>query len=341
MNFLKRSSWFLLILSIGLICVIGSGGGGSDSTTTTDNTITFTAEVQNLSSGSIPGEISRTNISPSVYKIALVNFWFIKDDDTEVNILNPDSASPTYTETSPLIVDFSSTTTSQELLSNATLGAGTYTGYKMQFLYLEMRLASDFHLPGISQGAEFPTGVSTDILDSPANYDYRLYFDALGKYWKRDFAVELTADSDIWFWMRRQVENVDDLRNFFIAVADNTHPPGGAGSTSTIDLFNDPDFWGEEDDYDVTGNPIIVGTHSTVGGVSATLEDSFTIGTASYDITLYVDVEEKFSYGEEGTAPGGVTFTANVLDLGPSYGADQYGDIGLHPFVPGFSVEVE
>lgn len=352
MAFLKdviKTFYFLLIAGIGVTSIIASGGNGSSTTSSSssnssssDGNVTFTAEIQNLSIESSSMNLYRSvNITPSVYKIALVNFWFIKDDNTEVNILNPDSNNPTYTEDNPLVIDFSSLETSRELLSGVTLETGTYTGYKMQFLYLEMRLHADFHLPDISQGDEFPSGISTDIMDDPAYYDFRLYFNAMGKYWKRDFVAELDAGTDEWFWMRRAVEDGGDEQNFFIAVADNTHPPGGSAPTSTIDLFADDEFWGAEEDYSNSDDPIIVGTHSTAGGVDANLDDSFTIGDGSYEITLYVDVGDTMNYSEDGTAPAGVTFTENVLDLGPGYGADLYGDQGLHPFVPRFSVDVE
>ncbi|MBN1850269.1 MAG: hypothetical protein JW932_16985 [Deltaproteobacteria bacterium] len=96
-----------------------------------------------------------------------------------------------------------------------------------------------------------------------------------------------------------------------------------------------------EEDYANSNDPIIVGTHSTAGGVDAVLDESFTIGEGSYEITLYVDVEGTMNYSEDGTPPEGVTFTESVLDLGPGYGEDLYGDQGLHPFVPRFSVVVE
>ena len=64
-------------------------------------------------------------------------------------------------------------------------------------------------------------------------------------------------------------------------------------------------------------------------------------GDGSYNITLYMDVENTMNYSEDGATPAGVTFTENVLDLGPGYGTDQYDDQGLHPFVPRFSIEVE
>jgi hypothetical protein len=284
---------------------------------------------------------AQVNVTPSAYKLALVNLWLIKDDDTEVNIINPDEGSPTYTEASPLIIDFTSAGDAKALLSADTFEAGTFEGYKMQFLYIEMELPVVFHLPDPVWETDY---LNAALLDGEERVcRLRLYFNATGKYWKRDFVVELDEDSDVWYWMRREVENVVGHRNFFIAVASNDHPPGGAGWQSTIDLFADAEFWGDEADYNDSSDPIIVGTHSTAGGVNADLPEGFTIPESLnrfYNIDLAVDVEDTMNFAEDWDPPAGVDFTTGTLDLGPGYGADQYGDGGLHPFLPGFRVTV-
>jgi hypothetical protein len=327
---------------------------------TGDGTISLTAVVRHLGAlGSTPavypsrssGERSKpkaggsesaaVNLTPCAYHIALVNFWFLREDSTEVSVLNPIEGTPQYTESNPLIVDFSSGNFTQELLSDASLPEGTYIGYKMQFLYLEMRLPAALHFPSVARETDLPgTLVSGDLDNVQGNYSFRLYFNATGACWKRDFVVELVEGADQWFWLRRDLEDRDGIRNFIIAVAGNSHPPGGAGSNSTIDLFDDPDFWGAQDLYSSSDNPIIISTLSTAGGVNATMDRSFTISGDSLDVTLAVDVQNTLNYSEDGVAPAGAVFSPDVLDLGPGYAGDSYGDRGLHPFVPRFSILV-
>jgi len=129
-------------------------------------------------------------LSPSVYKIALVNFWLIKEDNTEINLINPDASNPTYTESKPLIIDFTSEDP-QKLFSLDTLSAGTYTGYKMQFLYLVMRLPAVFHLPDIAVESDLTDIILADYLGLRLSRDFRLYFNAIEPYWKKDFVVKL------------------------------------------------------------------------------------------------------------------------------------------------------
>ncbi len=313
--------------------------------------IKVTATVSNLPASAIMlrnfmnvGILSNeTLVTPSTYKLALVNFWFLKSDGTQVSVINTDEANPTYTEERPLIVDFSKAGASKELFSGTTFTAGTYTGYKMQIVYIEMALPCAFHVPTPSWETEY---TSSSILDTSLTRSFRLYFNALGKYWKRDFVVELTADSGEWYWLRRGVN--DSFKNFFIGTTANAHPIGGAGPTSIVDLFDAPDFWGDADSYNSSASPIIIGTHSTAGGVNATMAQSFTIPatlTEFFNIDIKVNVSNTMMFGEHtNTAPAGVTFFSNVLDLGPSGGVGDpmpiYGDAGLHPLMPIFTITV-
>ena len=280
------------------------------------------------------------NITPSSYKIALVNFWLIKSDGTTVNIINSNEKAPTYTESSPLIVNFTSNAVAQQLFATKAIQPGTYTGYKMQFLYLEMSYPVIFHKPAIGVESDYP--MATNLMNKTNYFNFRLYFNAYGKYWKRDFVAELETNSNQWFWMRRSVEDKAGVRNFFISVANNNHPSGNGAPDSTIDLFDNPDFWGQASDYSSSANPVIVGTHSTVGGVSAILEGSFTIPSSleqNMVLEVTVDVTNTMNFWEYATATNGMS--PGYLDLGPGYGADNYGDKGLHPFMPKFSVKVQ
>lgn len=327
------------LFAAGLVWVLCSCSSGSSSG------VKLVAKVSNLTVASSSvladravrrawaAESQSLNITPTVYKLALVNFWLINEGGTDVNVL-------TRSEDNPLIIDFSAPDTSQELVSTSTFEAGTYTGYKMQFLYIEMRLPVSFHTPHIEE-ADYPAYAS--LVDTTVNRDFRLYFNAIGKYWKRDFVAELDADSDEWYWLRRGVEDSPGVKNFFIAVASNDHPSGNSGPQSTIDLFDAPEFWGDAADYSSNASPIIVGTHTTAGGVNATLAEGFTIPSTLdglYTMTLTVNVQNTMNYGlSSDPAPG--TQTEDVLDLGPSYGQPIYGDAGLHPMLPVFTFSVE
>ena len=242
-------------------------------------------------------------------------------------------------------MDFSSGDVTQELLAGATLEAGTYIGYKIQFLYLEMQFPTYFHVPGICVEDELLDGMGIEDIDGEEGYyNFRLYFNAHGKFWKRDFVVQLDDSSDAWYWLRREVENSDAYNNFFISAVDNDHPSGGAGPDNTIDLFNDPDFWGEAENYDDADSPIIVDSTNSGGGLNVQMNE-FTIDGGEYDVTLYVDVANTFNFWEDAdAAPVGVTFNAGTLDLGPGYnpggGTEAYGDYGLHPMLPAFSLKM-
>lgn len=362
-----RPMLVIFIVLLGLLAIIATGcSSGSSSTTSTTTTSEETEEtgyklsaiVENLSAAAASklaglavknnlvsdyavGDLVDVNATPSVYKLALINFWLIDEDDNEVNILNPDEDNPTYTEDNPLIIDFTSPGDAEELLSGDTIAAGTYTGFKMQFLYIEMELPVVFHLPAIAVESDY-TDVD-DIKDVEITRNFRLYFNAIGKYWRRDFVVELDEGTDEWYWMRRELEDQDGYRNFFISVADNDHPPGGAGPDNVIDLFADEEFWGPDDEFDSSENPIIVGTHSTAGGLSVSMENDFTIPDTLeefFNLDLMVDVINTMNFKEEeGAAPAGVVFTDGVLDLGAGCGGEIYGDSGLHPMMPHFSLE--
>lgn len=348
----------VIILNAG--CGGGGGGGGiidtGGGTPGGPGTVNLTMKISNLQASSDQaisnaladnGISSEANISPLIYKIALVNFWLIKDDNTEINLINPDEDNPVYTEENPLVVDFSSGTLTEQLLTDATLPEGTYTGYKMQFLYMEMQFPVYFHLPLICVESDLanllgfdPEDFIPEEITDELTCNFRLYFNAYDKYWKRDFVVNLNMEGydDEWFWLRREVDLNNS--NFFISVTENTHPSGGAGPDNTIDLFDDPEFWGSSDDYDDSANPVIITSGSTVGGLNATIEP-FTVSGGEYNITVNIDVGNTLNYTDNSSELAGVIFHTDLLDLGPAYGEDNYGDIGLHPFLPAFNVVSE
>lgn len=276
------------------------------------------------------------NISPSDYSIALVDFWLVDDKGVSTSLLNPDPALPVYTDTAPCLVNF--TNGAAEILQGAVIAPGTYVGYKMRFLYLEMTYPVAFHVPDFSPDASNP--LYAPYLDTVNDYKLKLFFNAVDNFWKRDVIVELETDSNEWFWMRRSLQG--DNNTFFLPVtSDAVHLPGGAGPTSLIDLFSDPAFWGTDETIADPATPIIIDSSSTVGGLNVGIEE-FTLADGQAVLVLEVDVAETFNFWEDPEkVPVGVTFNDRVLDLGPGYGLDVYGDQGLHPFLPHFNFHVE
>ncbi len=295
-------------------------------------TVSLKAEL----AGVVARASTSVNISPGDYSIALVDFWLVDDQGVSTSLMNPDSAAPVYTDTSPRLVNF--TNGAAEILQDAEIAPGTYVGYKMRFLYLEMTYPVAFHVPDFSPDSANPLYVP--YLDTVNDYRLKLFFNAVDNFWKRDVIVELEKDSNEWYWMRRSLEGENNT--FFLPVtAEAEHLPGGAGPTSLIDLFSDPEFWGSDDTIADPDTPIIIVSGSTVGGLNAEIKP-FTLVDGATDLVLEVDVAETFNFKEDpDTVPDGVTFYDGVLDLGPGYGLDVYGDQGLHPFLPRFNFHVE
>ena len=312
---------------------------------------------------------SSCSISPSSYKMTLADFVLIKDDETTVSLLNTDNS--TYSLSSPLSVDFSSGD-NQTLISLANLSAGTYTGYKMLFLYMDMPLPVKFHLPSVSTSSDWETDVDnvsqylssntdpTEAVTSSNTRKFRMYYNANGKYWKRDFVVQLDNSTNSWYWLRREVDNSSGTRNFFIAVDNNTHPSGGSGPNNTLDLFEDGSFWGTTNMSDAeklthyADNSTNTEVWVQTDGTDTILSESFSIPSSLdklYTINLKIDISGTMMYDEGGFVTDYATdasvvldntssTSAGVLDLGPSYSTKVYGDAGLHPRVPAFTVTV-
>jgi hypothetical protein len=276
------------------------------------------------------------SITPSIYNLALVNFWLIDKDGGTIDILNEDENNPSYTIENPKILSFNDNSLI-DLISERSIPSNEYTGYKMEFLYIEMELPVSFHSP-------YDPSVETEI-DNPQNYfdqeltkTFRLYFNSIGDYCKRDFVVQLEDNSDIWYWLRREVSN--NAQKFFIKnnpEIEGEHPPGGPGPESIIDLFSDEQFWGRDDALCTPNLPIIVGTHTSAGGIDCRLEGSLIIDEASEELRLMIDVTNTMLYEEAENADA--ILLNDVLDLGPgTFEGGVYGDFGLHPTLPRFEV---
>jgi len=283
------------------------------------------------------------NLTPSAYKMAVTYFALIKDDGTEVKVTEK-------TDSDPLIVDFSKEKpgTLIDFFDGARLPRGKYVGYKIRFLYMEMKYPAAFHVPA--------TICVTDSSDSyvtatsPTDYTFRQYFNTISPFWKRDFVVEkpVTADptDTSWFWLRREVDT--SHTSFFINSETVSHPAGGAGPDNILDLFANDAFWGDSGDYDDPSVLITIESGDATGGLDASMEE-FTLKVDTV-LLLDVDISNCMNYKEDQPAipPSGITFTNNVMDLGPTYDpipigdgdAQNYGDRGFHPFMPKFKMAV-
>lgn len=347
MRYLLILFGFIVLISCSDDTVTGNDGDSPGAT------VAITISRKNI--GSVRGlPENSVNLTPTEYRMALVNLWMIKDDSTEISVLNPDPTSPIYTEVNPLIVDLSSDSAVSQLFNDSLFSVGTYTKCRLQFIYLEMGLPVAFHSPE----HVLDTAIAdTNVWDITFNKKFRLYFNANGPYWKRDFIVELDSASDEWFWMRRSLEG--SKNNFFINAATTAHPPGGAGPDNTLDLFCDEAFWGADSALNDTTTPLMVTSNDTVGGLSFTMSPIVIPADidSSLTIDIGIDIRQTLNYWEldldsmatdsllKDSIPIYVTLTDSILDLGPgtsSGGEDRlYGDKGIHPFLPKFEVTME
>jgi len=275
------------------------------------------------------------NLTPEDYKIAVTYFSLIKNDATEVVLLNTDNDNIH-------LADFSNSEPGAEIdmFDGKIIPSGTYVGYKMRFLYLEMKYIAAFHAPSICTDHEDPFINEA----TPAAKTFRQYFNAYGPFWKRDFVVEKpvspSSEETHWYWMRREIDVSHP--DFFIDSSTTSHPSGGAGVDSILDLFANDEFWGAEEDLSNPDIQITIESGDTTGGLNA-LMDTFAIETDS-ELLLDIDITNCMNYWEERPAapPAGAVFTDGIMDIGPSYSnggvTETYGDHGFHPFLPTFKL---
>jgi hypothetical protein len=292
------------------------------------------ATIDNKSLPQSKGASVSVNLSPTKYKMAITYFALVKDDGTEVVVTERD-------DDDPLIVDFTDKTPGMliKVFDGVPLPRATYTKYRIRFQYMEMTYPAAFHVPAASADA-------AEVASLPSgNYAFRQYFNTIAPFWKRDFVVRKPISSGAvlvdWYWMRRSFD--DETDSFFIR-SNTTHPTIGL-----IDLFDNKDFWGDSEEYDDPTVKITIESGDTTGGLNATM-DEFTLKEDTV-LLLEIDTSDCMNYWEyqpatEITKPAGVTFYDNRMDLGPSYDpapigdADDYGDSGIHPFMPKFNMKV-
>lgn len=330
----------------------------------TDATVSLKMQVEGFDVADARA-FTQQNITPTTYSVALVNLSLTRAGGDPVVLVDE-------TEDDPLIVDFTNGDL-QDILDGITLPADTYTGFTMQALYFQMSYQAAFHVPAISDEHALDLDLLYDDDTDVDTYTFRLYFNAIDNLWKRDFLVYLsdvvdtslaTVDElpDGWYWMRRALEGSQD--NFFILAQEDgvtyddtdvdpdndwpAHPAGGAAPNSTIDLFANDAFWGDEADYDDSSTPIIISTDDDSGEVNATFT-SFVINGDETSIILTLDVFETMNFQWSDDPDVTMATDPEVLDLGPDYDPDlgvsgdemKYGDQGLHPFLPRFELTVE
>ncbi len=311
----------------GILCIVATMLVSCPGFLSGEAEIAFKARLVGSASSSRTASVETdVNLTPGNYKIAMTYFSLFQDDGTEVVLIDA-------TDADPEIIDFSGSApgTLISLFDDRSIAKGTYAGYAMRFLYLEMSYEAAFHVPSISTDAADP------YIDeaAPTEKTFRQYFNANGPFWKRDFIVlkpdGASPPEDAWYWMRREVDATH--LDFFID-SSTAHPSGGAGPDNTLDLFANDEFWGAEADYDDPDVRITIESGDTTGGLNAVM-DEFTLRLGT-TLLLEIDVSDSMNFKEDIPAlpPAGVTFNDGIMDLGPAHGADLYGDRGFHPFLP-------
>lgn len=314
------------IISLSLGCNLGSGGTAE---------ITLIAVV--TGEGSVEKAVDEdpwesVNISPSSYKMLITDFALERKDGLKVTLID---------EESPILCDFTGSVGADGLfLARKAIPTGTYVAYEMSFTYLEMDVLCSFNVPSWSTDAAHALVTAThDAGGSPSHgsYTIRQYFNVDGQFQKRDMVVNAgTEESPNWVWMRRDLEDSEGNRKFFLD--QETHPYQGC-----IDLFADEDFWGANDTLDDEEPEIIIESGNTTGGLDATI-NNFTVSVPK-TLLITVDVTNSFNFYEDSTNS---TYYNNTLDFGPSYDeipigegtVKYYGDKGFHPFMPKFNLKM-
>ena len=314
------------IISLSLGCNLGSGGTAE---------ITLIAVV--TGEGSVEKAVDEdpwesVNISPSSYKMLITDFALERKDGLKVTLID---------EESPILCDFTGSVGADGLfLARKAIPTGTYVAYEMSFTYLEMDVLCSFNVPSWSTDAAHALVTATHDAGgahSHGSYTIRQYFNVDGQFQKRDMVVNAgTEESPNWVWMRRDLEDSEGNRKFFLD--QETHPYQGC-----IDLFADEDFWGANDTLDDEEPEIIIESGNTTGGLDATI-NNFTVSVPK-TLLITVDVTNSFNFYEDSTNS---TYYNNTLDFGPSYDeipigegtVKYYGDKGFHPFMPKFNLKM-
>ena len=313
-----------------------------------------------------PSTEASRNATPTVYKIAMINFEL---QGTASGGLPTTATIIDASQITPVVIDFlpATGTTLSDAINAAAAAELTdktlYDNFIMVPLYIEMELKAAFHFHTACSESGYDLEFTSD--GDEDDYLFRLYFNPVENYWKRDILVYLTA-TDIqspavnptgWYWMRRVIEPGGSTNFLILAQEDgvdytsstNTlpvHPVSGSGPESTIDLFANTAFWGDPVNYDdYATDTVEISSITDAGGLNADW-DAFTF-TALDTVTVTADVTDTFNFWYE-TDPAKLDFTPptdlDVIDFGPDYDnpaasgdEEKFGDWGFHPFLPVFT----
>lgn len=285
--------------------------------------------------------------------MAIINME-LKDTATptnDVTVINASAAVPVTVDFSPRSLG----TTLSDILNNPVdplVDNATYDEYIITPLYMELILKATFHVPSVADEAGYSMMFSTD--GNEEDYRFRFYFNPVDNNWRRDISVYLSgiqdgagnpdlAYPDGWYWMRRALET--GTTTFLIIGEDDgnvlspSHPISGAAPESIIDLFDNSTFWGSDSDYDDPSVETVIDSNNDNGGLNA-VWDAFTFNTGD-TIEVIPVITDTMNFWYETNGDFIYTDLASdddVIDFGPDYNGEKYGDWGFHPFIPSFTV---
>lgn len=289
-------------------------------------------------------------ITPDSYTLAVISLDVFDSSDeagTSTRLVDASASSPVLVDATATGITGSSPYSFDDIFNDpeeALASGTTYDSFSMELLYIEMDFDAAFHLPTIAD--EYAEDIMYIDDTSVASHTIRMYFNAQGNFWKRDMAVRVADQADLgrgleispWYWMRRSLEN-GTATDAFIST-DDAHPVSDIGPRSVIDLFDDEDFWGPQEDYDSTSELLVIDSADDAGVLNARLEP-FTY-TSGDTFVCDIGIDDTFSFFYERDPDFLATDMASdvdVVDFGPAVdGQESYGDWGFHPFLPSIVV---
>lgn len=290
------------------------------------------------------------SITPDSYTLAVISLDVFDSSDqagTNKRLIDASADSPVLIDATATGFSGSSPYSFDDIFNDpeqALVSGTTYDAFSMELLYIEMSFDAAFHLPTIAD--EYGEDIMFIDDASVESHTLRLYFNAQGNFWKRDMAFQIADQADLgrgpesssWYWMRRSLES-GSATDAFIST-DDVHPVSDIGPRSVIDLFDDEDFWGLQEDYDSTSELTVIDSNDDEGGLNANLI-AFTY-TSGDTLVCDIGIDDTFSFFYERNPDFLATdmaSDADVVDFGPAVdGQKSYGDWGFHPFLPSIGV---